>query len=299
MEYPRTTYGELTSSPWTKSSNETWNMVNETGQTLYWEWNPCITNFGPEDFLVFVRSVLPSGGFVCQTQSNHALIWSITEDDRFAVGIRKLSSTWVVAILEKPEAYPGASITPDPDLSLKAVRFIAEEFLRNTNAIDIYKCERSIVAEGRFWWDYLEKLERIVGWKYTEVKIFKAKIAAGGTNDAKVRAELKDDACSKTETAARGYMRTTHSRQNWASDENNHDERYRRTWESKSDLYERSQSTRTRSRSPSKGLSLPHKSNEATRECRACGITFEHSYELMRHMGSEEHQASLSKGFIV
>ncbi len=286
--------------PWTKGKGQTWNIASDKGQALYWEWKPDLKSFGPEDFLVFVRTLFPNGGFVCRTQSNDSLIWTIVEGDIYGVGLRKLHSVWIVAILECSEVYPGASVCPDRILSLKANRFVAEEFLRGTNPLEIYKADPCLTVENESWWEYLERLQKVVCWKFPEVQIFKRR--AGHTHSD----SLADAPRNSKEKLGSSYRET--DVKSWRS---SYERRYEHEdqWRRKSDDGYRStgRPVRRRSRSPPKQLesqSLTHldgkgESSNKKRElsCKTCDVTFEHSYELMRHYNTEGHLNALSREF--
>jgi len=322
MTDPLTVFGELTSNAWTQDRDIRWNLTTENGQALYWEWvAPAGRECSPEDFLVFTRTIFPNGGCVCQANSNHALVWKINEGDSYGIGIRKLhqNAVWVVAIVETGEVYPGSSSASDRALNLKAARFVAEEFLRGTEALDIFKCEKVIVDESDSWWKYLQTLERVINWKFPEVKIF--------TRKATARTE-QETRSSRWQRYDRKWDNKKWDDKEWGNqkwDDTKWDEKGS-SWRSRdvsparawsrhnsgqssprNNAYDRAQvRRRSRSRSPHRFTTVrksqqDHAPSGAINKpklcCKTCDLYFEHSYELMRHYNSDVHQSALLKEF--
>ena len=303
MPDPLTVFGELTAVAWTKEREPAWNLATDKGQALYWEWTGITgRECSAEDFIVFTRSIFPNGGQVCQSHCNHSLIWTINEGDVYGIGIRKLqhNSVWVVAILESPELYPGSSMSPDRRLNLDAVRFVAEEFLRGTDPMDIFNCQQAIVEEGVAWWKYLQSLERIVNWKYPEVKIFKRRTAPKETESDGPRRGYRDrrfgterrsswsrDTSPVRSTSRQGERKISPSRNEYI----NLGKLPRRS-RSRSPPRFTAQAKRSPQDSGSEGVN-----NKRNLCCKTCDIYFEHSYELMRHYNSEGHQSALLREF--
>lgn len=294
MGEPLSIYGEISSLSWTKKKVSRWRTASSEGQALYWEWKPDAVGLSPEDFLLFTRTVFPNGGCVVEQHSNNSLIWSPIDGDIYAVGIRKLKhhSVWVISVLECPEEYPGASQCPDKVLSLKATRFIAMEFLRATNPIDIFNCEVFLVNEDSSWWEYLSKLEKIINWKFPELRRFQRLRTGNSTFNRNVN--LMYEELNEPASEARDRQR-------------NHREHRSTNRKDRSDGLSRI-SAESRIRSP------PGRSYDTTAEpskppstkaglktgdinCMRCGQSFEHSYELMRHLNSEQHREALSREF--
>ena len=282
--------------PWVAGGTPTWSIVTEQGHALYWEWNPEEKGLGPEDFLLFVRSVFPNGGSVLAAHCNHSMVWSPIEGDCFGVGLRKLrhNRKWIIAVLESPEEYPGASACPDKSLSLRANRFIAEEFLRGTSPVDLYKCDETICKENASWWQYVEKLEKVVNWKYPEAKIYRDKCASSSTEEPK--------------ESRRQDRQNRRSRYDSSYDDYQYSNRGRGSWDDYPDRSSRQDRNDNRSRSPVKRVVLVKKdevkkaptsvsTSERKLTCTRCNVSFEQSYELMRHYNSEQHQAALSREF--
>jgi hypothetical protein len=294
-------FGELSSIPWIKGGNEKhWTTVIHEGHSLYWEWKPAEANLGPEEFLIFCKTAFPNGGCLVQGHSNHSLIWCAMEGDLYGVGIRKMkfSGEWVVSVLETTEEYPGASGCPDKSLCLKACRFIAVEFLRGTNPIDLYNCEEYIFQEDASWWEYLVKLEKVVNWKYPEAQ--KYRLRSTLSNGSRGRE-------SDNKNASRRQRSQHVSKRSWESKSDRGNQR--NSYPANTEANRRSGvNDFPRSRSPS--VDVPAKSNltslpvsvQSTSEsrglkCSRCEISFKHSYELMRHLNSEEHRQALSREF--
>jgi hypothetical protein len=292
-----------TGLPWTRTSNSLWSIASREGRALYWEWPRGPSESIAEDFIIFLRTVFPNGGCFAQEHCNHSIIWSCIEEDSYGVGIRKLNSgnVWIVAVLHHAEAFPGSSFCPDRELSLKSHIFLAEEFLRGTEALDILKCSDHICRDSTLWWTYLEKLERVVNWKLPEVKIFKAKgygvADVGKTSRPNGRAisTTRDDRSHKQ---AWGEER---DRNNWGD-----------YWNKTTVQVDETRKARvSRSRSPTERLRAPKHVNDPEsvvvdvgppktfkkHRCNRCNVEFEHGYELMRHHNSLEHQQAVAREF--
>lgn len=296
MEERLSTFGEISSLSWTKKNASSWQTASFEGQALYWEWKPDGIGLGPEDFLLFVRTVFPNGGWIVEQHSNNCLIWSPIEGDIYGVGVRKLKhqTVWVVSVLEAPEEYPGASMCPDKILALRAARFIAIEFLRATNPIDIFNCEEFLLKEDASWWEYLSKLEKVVNWKYPELRSFRRRcVDFDEFNRQSKRTSVHDkmqDGGSNEWYGDRYHRdyRSTHSRD-------------RRDRTNRRSDNERSRSPPNRSYDtrgePLKPTSTKPIQKTGDLHCSRCGVSFEHSYELMRHLNSEQHREALSREF--
>jgi hypothetical protein len=284
-------YDEITTIPWTIQDPDAFRLTTEKGQALYWEWKPVYDTSGAEDFLIFTRTAFPNGGSVCRKHSNHALVWKIYEDDIYGVGLRKLRhrSTWVVSIVEIPPSDARVSLCPDRELNLKAVRFFAEEFLRGIDPIDIYKADTSIASENTSWWNYLEKLERIINWKYPEVKLFKQTNPEITINNHDRRGDRDNRSFTEEVVAKR------------SSDDYKHGYSTSARWS------QRERSRPDRSRSPVRRFApleteqlKPDLAGGTTRQeitCHTCQVSFDYSFELMRHYNTEEHRQNLLKEF--
>ena len=291
MNEPLTAYGELCNVPWTLGGNPAWTVVTDQGHALYWEWRPEENGQGAEDFLIFVRTVFPNGGAFCKAQSNNAIIWTPVDDDIHAVGIRKLrhSASWIVAVLETPEEYPGASACPDRSLSAKACRFIAEEFLRGTNPLDLYNCDPSICKENSSWWRYVEKLEKVVNWKYPEANIFRK--ANGDSSEKNHRGKRWDRNSDKKYSRERSRSGSRRVRRIVSRSRSPADRAIMKRKPAQSDSiikHVRPVHTQPMQKEVTKRSGL---------RCDRCNVDFEQSFELMRHYNTEMHQASLAKEF--
>ncbi len=286
--------------PWTKDTNAAWSVASQTGQALYWQWHKENCDNLPENFVIFLRTVFPNGGHFAQVHCSHSVIWSCLEDDLYGVGIRRNKSgpSWIVAVLAKSEAYPGSSSSPDRELSLKSHRFLAEEFLRGTDPLDIYKCKAHICRDSTDWWNYLEKLEKVVNWKLPEVKLFKA--AATTVPSPKQqqsrwepRTSTRSTFTRKTSLDNQPFEETVHSALEAPKNHTTSSYRVPRS---------RSPTERTR---PISGPSVPGPEAAAVAprkpakiiQCNRCNIQFEQSYELMRHYSSLEHQETVAKEY--
>lgn len=282
MSEPLTSFGELSNIPWIQGGKPSWTVVTDQGHTLYWEWRPDEQGQNAENFLFFVRTVFPNGGAFCHSQSNNAIIWLPVDNDTNGVGIRKLrhSLSWIVAVLETPEEYPGASACPDRSLSVKACRFIAEEFLRGTNPLDLFNCDVAICKENPAWWRYVEKLEKVVNWKYPEANMYRATIAEYPKDRSierrSVRRRSRDRSRSATRVSrSRSPMKRALLRPKSVQPDSIHVDVHPQLIQSvKEDAYRRT------------GL-----------RCERCNVEFEQSFELMRHYNTDMHQASLAKEF--
>lgn len=208
----------------------------------------------------------------------------------YGVGLKKNKAgpTWIVAVLIKAEAYPGSCSTPDRELSLKSHRFLAEEFLRGTDPLDIYKSERHITRDTTDWWNYLEKLEKVINWKLPEVKIFKAAIA--GAPFAPKQTKWEPKAVSKSQFVPK---QTTPDYPPAPQD------RPRSTGTSHRVARSRSPVERTRVTTDSEVRKHPGLSRKTTAEimCKRCNIKFNKSHELMVHLNSREHGEALAREY--
>ena len=302
MAEPLTTYGEVSSIPWTVSNKPDWTIATERGHHLFWDWSEGGKTKGPEDFVLYMRTVFPSGIYICHSQSNHAVIWSALHDDRHAVGMRRLkhNNSWIVAVLECSEDYPGSSSCPDKELSLKAMKFVAKEFVRGRDPMEIYLCDSKLCQADPSWWLYLQKLERVVNWKYVEANKFREN--SERASDSYPSERKRNDS---------GRRNALWSRQTESRGSKQYD-----NYDSQSEGVTRKAE---RSRSPVKRVVLlprgighptshgpgldqgkPTSSIAATSQrnkCSGCDVSFEQSIELMLHYNSAQHKAMLARQF--
>ena len=318
-----TSYGEISSTRWSVTGKPDWTVVNERGRPLFWELlTDDLKRREPEDFLVFLRTAFPNGGYFTQSHCNHALVWSALQDDCYGIGLRRLKSNQtIMAVLETPEEYPGASPCPDRDLSFKGAKFLAEEFLRGTDPSDIFKCETVIFKRNHSWWQYLEKLEKVVNWKYPELQVYRTRQIDQSRFDRRINVSRKP--AQDEEYPGRsgrlyegnywdkkqddnGWNDSEKSR--WVdTDHHQHDDRGSSTWRQGAD--------EKRSRSPNRAIFhtkwnaeahatnrnkvelLPGPGSQRKPRCERCNVEFEQNFELMRHYNSVQHQSTLAKEF--
>ena len=291
-----TVFGECTEIAWTACAKQPKiSIVTLHDKALYWEWN--CEQKGPEDFLLFVRTVFPNGGGFLPFDCNQSVIWSPIEDDAFAIGIRKLAinDMWIVAVLEVAESYPGSSQCPDTSLSMTSCKFLAEEFMRGTDPADIYNCDEVLCRDGQCWWMYLQKIEKTVNWKLPEVKIYMQKY---GNIGVQAKHNQKKQFIANSELAQR------RASYDWNDSYANVDYNTRRTGQSQ------------RSRSPAKVVVLqprrdfgdrsvktpnmhavPESAKVGKIRCHRCCLDFGETYELMAHYSSSEHRATVAKEY--
>ena len=318
MNEPLTIFGECKAVPWTVDQKQTFSIVTHDGNALYWEWKCEEKGLGPEDFILFVRTVFPNGGAFVGSHCNESIIWSPVEGDVHAIGVRKLkaNNTWIVSVLDVSEQYPGSSQCPDPKLSLLANKFIAEEFLRGTNPSDLYTCDEFICKESPNWWLYLQKLEKIIGWKLPEVKHFSQKMASTSAPSNPKYTNQKNSSRSERKPDVHSYEwgsdtyasdKRTVSQNDWTNSSQSVDYRARRHVV---DARSRSPITRvvlnsrasdiqpefiSTASSANHVVSQPNKTNKL--RCNRCNKEFGQTYDLMRHYNSEEHQAAVAREF--
>ena len=293
-----TIFGECTSTPWTVNNKQVYSIASSDGHALYWELKCEEKGTGPEDFVLFLRTIFPSGGGFSMFHSNHSVVWSPMEDDLYAVGMRKLrmNDTWILAVLEVPEKFPGSSSCPDAKLSLLSCKFVAEEFLRGTKAEDLYFCDPYICKESPSWWTYLQKLQKVLNWKLPEVKNFSESFARISERPPSEKIEKKPS--EKVGDRRQGKV-----------------ECYDTGTSNPVDYNTRRKESDARSRSPVHRVVLnPRKEataplgaqqnagsetfpNSSRLRCNRCNASFNQTYELMRHYNSEEHQAAIAREY--
>ena len=316
-----TVYGELSASPWACDGGSEWALVSERGRHLYWEL-PGTSSASPEDFLLYFRGAFPNGGFYGRDSYNHAVVWSPIEDHFHGIGLRLLrnGTSQIVAIVECRESYPGSLMCPDRVLSLQALRFMAEEFLRGTDPMQIYECDAGLQSQNTAWWEYLLKLEKSSHWKYPEANSYLAKTAIGSLHRNELQWTSSRHQRPQIDSSSERVFSFSHR--------NDHDRRrlpeetYRREADDavrepmKSHVgVERREETRirdARSRSPmtnrmihsqgksywDNGFNLANNGEvKQKHRCDRCNVAFDHSFELMRHYNTAQHQAALAKEF--
>jgi hypothetical protein len=222
-----TSYDEISGSPWTVTGKPDWRIVNHKGKPLFWELRAQDSKAKePEDLIVFLRTVFPNGGHFAQSHCNHCFIWSPLQGDSYGIGFRRLKSKAIIlATVECTEEYPGASACPDRDLCFQGTKFLAEEFLRGTDPSDIYRCETSIYRRNQRWWQYLEKLERVVHWKYPEVASYKNRKMEVSSVDGICMSESRREA-NRHKYEQKEYSRP--GRRNWEKYDSHKD--WRKGW---------------------------------------------------------------------